>query len=417
MRQSTLFTKTRREAPSDEAATNAKLLIRAGYIHKEMAGVYAYLPLGLRTFNNIVEVIRDEMNGIGGQEVSLTALQDPTPWQASGRWSDEAIDVWFKTQMATGSEIGLGNTHEEPLTRAMTHHITSYKDLPTYVYQFQTKFRNELRAKSGLMRTREFIMKDLYSFSRSEEEFRTFYETAAEAYGRIFRRLGIGDRTYRTFAGGGAFTDFSDEFQTVSQAGEDTIYVHDGRGIAINEEVYTDEVLQRLEIDRSELREEHGIEVGNIFPLGTKYAEALDLHYTDEDGNQQPVVMGSYGIGPGRVMGAIVETFADEAGMVWPPEIAPFRLHIVSLAGDDEQVHEAAEALYRDALAAGFEVLLDDRRATAGEKFSDADLIGIPYRVVVSAQTQEAGQFELKERASGETEMVSRDELFNRIAL
>lgn len=417
MRQSTLFTKTRKEAPKDETAKNAQLLIRAGYIHKEMAGVYTYLPLGLRTFGKIVQVIREEMNAIGGQEISMTTLQDPAPWQASGRWSDNAIDVWFKTQLAGGGEIGLGNTHEEPLARLMTHHVHSYRDLPAYAYQFQNKFRNEPRAKSGLMRTREFTMKDLYSFSRTEEEFRDFYETAATAYGRIFERLGLGDRTYRTFASGGAFSEFSDEFQTLSPAGEDTVYVHDGRNIAINKEVYTDDVLAKLGIEASELREEPAIEVGNIFPLGTKYAEALDLYYKDEDGHSQPVVMGSYGIGPGRVMGAIVETFADDAGIVWPEEVAPYRVHLVSLAGDNESVHEEAESLYRDLLEAGCEVLYDDRSATAGEKFADADLLGIPNRIVVSAQTQEKGQLELVDRASGNASYVTRDETINRFSV
>ena len=289
MRQSLLFTKTRKEAPKDEVSKNAQLLLRAGYIHKEIAGVYAYLPLGLRTFNNIIEIIREEMNAIGGQEVVLTALQDPEVWKKSGRWEDEYVDVWFKTHLHSGeafhqgSELGIAYTHEEPLTRLMINHISSYRDLPVYVYQFQTKFRNEARAKSGIMRTREFVMKDLYSFNTTEESFRAFYEECAAAYLRIFERLGIGEKTHRTFASGGSFSKFSDEFQTESLAGEDIIYIHDEKKIAINKEVCTDEVLRSLDVSKEELRETKSIEVGNIFPLGTKYSSVLGLFYKKED--------------------------------------------------------------------------------------------------------------------------------------
>ena len=240
MRQSQLFTKTRKEAPKDEVAKNAELLIRAGYIHKEMAGAYSYLPLGLRVFKNIENIIREEMNAIGGQEITLTALQSPSLWKKTGRWADDAIDIWFKTMLKDGGELGLATTHEEPLTALMTEYVQSYKDLPRYVYQFQTKFRNEKRAKSGIMRTREFVMKDLYSFNRTEKEFRTFYEQCAVAYVRIFERAGIGEYTFRTFASGGSFSKYSDEFQTVCPAGEDTIYVNRAKKIAVNKEVYTD---------------------------------------------------------------------------------------------------------------------------------------------------------------------------------
>jgi prolyl-tRNA synthetase len=412
-RQSQLFSKTRREAPRDEEAANAQLLIRAGYVHKEMAGVYSFLPLGLRTFTKIVDAIREEMDALGGQEIALTALQDPAPWHASGRWSDDVIDVWFKTDLAGGSAAGLGNTHEEPLTRLMTHHINSYKDLPAYVYQFQTKFRNELRAKSGLLRTREFVMKDLYSFNRSEEAFRAFYEQAAEAYLRVFDRLGVGDRTYRTYASGGSFSKFSDEFQTVSPAGEDTVYVHNDRSVAINEEIFTDDVLAELGFQRDAFTPQPAIEVGNIFPLGTKYAKALELYYTDENGQQQPVYMGSYGIGPGRLMAAIVETFADEKGIVWPKEIAPYTIHLVSLGTDKPAVHEEAERVYRTLKESGVEVLYDDRPVSAGEKFADADLLGLPYRAVISEKALEQGGIELTERASGDVRYVTSDELMN----
>jgi prolyl-tRNA synthetase len=406
MRQSHLFTKTRKSAPKDEVAKNAQLLIRAGYIHKEMAGAYAYLPLGLRTFNNIVSIIREEMDAIGGQELALTALQSPVLWEKSGRWSDEAVDVWFKTTLKDGAEVGLGVTHEEPLTALMAEYVSSYKDLPKYVYQFQTKFRNELRAKSGIMRTREFVMKDLYSFSRNEKEFRVFYEQCAEAYKRIFARVGIGAQTFRTFASGGSFSKFSDEFQTICDAGEDTIYVHRGEGIAVNKEVYTDEVLAELGIKREDLEEVRAVEVGNIFPLGTRFSDALGLTYKDEDGREVPAVMGSYGIGPGRLMGTIVEVLGDEKGLVWPKEVAPYPVHLVSISGGNAEVTKEADRIYELLAENGIEALYDDRDVRAGEKFADSDLIGIPTRFVVSEKTMAQGAVEAVNRADGVTSLV-----------
>lgn len=405
MRQSRLFTKTRREAPKDEVAKNARLLIRGGFVHKEMAGVYDLLPLGLRTFNKIIGIIREEMNAIGGQEVFLTSLQDPAPWKASGRWDDSVVDVWFKTKLASGGEVGLANTHEEALVALMCAHIHSYRDLPAYVYQFQTKFRNELRAKSGIMRTREFVMKDLYSFNTDEADFRAFYERCAHAYKNIFERVGIGGKTYRTFASGGSFSKFSDEFQTVCDAGEDTIYVHDGKGIAINEEVLTDEVVRDLGIKRADLRKERAIEVGNIFPLGTKYSSVLNLTYKDVRGNDVPVFMGSYGIGPARVMGTIAEMLADDHGLVWPKSVAPFSVHLVDLSQGDTALKESAEGLYRALTDAGVDVLFDDRDVRAGEKFADADLIGIPVRASVGARAG-SGNVEVQNRAGGEPRVI-----------
>jgi len=276
MRQSELFTKTQKTAPKDEESINAKLLIRAGFIHKEMAGVYTYLPLGLRVLKKIENIIREEMNAIDGQELLMTTLQDPSLWKKSGRWSDKVVDNWFKSKLAGGGEVGIANTHEEPLVALLGHHVSSYRDLPLFIYQFQTKFRNELRAKSGIMRSREFLMKDLYSFSRSEEEFKEFYETCAKAYERIFTRVGIGDKTYRTAAAGGSFTTgLTDEFQTISLAGEDTIFVDKAKRLAVNNEVYTNEVVLALGLKKQDLVKKKAIEVGNIFPLGTKYSEAL----------------------------------------------------------------------------------------------------------------------------------------------
>jgi len=421
MRMSQLFTKTSKTAPADEQSTNAQLLIKAGFVHKEMAGVYDYLPLGFNVLNKIIRIIREEMNAVGGQEVFLSSLQPKDNWEKSGRWQDDVVDVWFKTRMHAGEgyhkgpELGLGNTHEEALAAAMRNFIKSYKDLPVYPYQFQTKFRNELRSKSGLMRCREFIMKDLYSFSRSKEEHDTFYETMKQVYAKIFQRLGLGESTYLTFASGGSFSKFSHEFQTVSDIGEDTIYVHEGKKLAVNKEVYTDEVLKDLGVSKDELVEKRAVEVGNIFTLGTRYSQALELTFTDENGDVQPVYMGSYGIGPGRVMGIIVEHFADDKGMVWPKEIAPARVYLASL-GTSEAVMKAADDFYNLLTSKNIEVLYDDRDARPGEKFTDADLMGIPYRVVVSEKTLAESKFEVKARTSQEAQLLDADSVIKLVA-
>ena len=413
MRQSQLFTKTRREAPSDETSKNAQLLIRAGFVHKEMAGVYSYLPLGLRTLNNIVQVIREEMNATGAQELVMTALQDKELWARTDRWDDEKVDNWFKTNFKSGGETGLAITHEEPLTRIMTDHISSYRDLPAFAYQFQNKFRNELRAKSGIMRGKEFLMKDLYTFSKDEAEHADSYAKVREAYIRVFDRLGLGERTYPTFASGGIFSPFSEEFQTITDAGEDIIYVHEGKKIAVNQEVYTDDALATLGLSKDELVEKKAVEVGNIFTLGTRFSEPLGLMYTDEAGNRKPVLMGSYGIGPTRVMGTIVETLADEKGIVWPESVAPFRFHLLNLLADDEASKKIADDLYADLQKKGMTVLYDDRSVRAGEKFADSDLIGIPWRVNVGKETAATGLVELVNRASGEMKKISREELLS----
>ncbi len=402
MRQSHLFTKARREAPSDEVSKNAQLLIRAGYINKEMAGAYDYLPLGLATLTNIISIIREEMNALGAEEILLTTLQDADPWKKSGRWSDDVIDVWFKVHLKNGTEVGLGSTHEEPLTRLMTEHISSYKDLPRYVYQFQNKFRNETRAKSGIMRTREFIMKDMYSFSVDAAAHEKFYEKAAEAYARIYERVGIGAHTYRTFASGGSFSKYSHEFQTVCGAGEDVIYIDETKHLALNKEVYDDpEVYALTGVDKAALREEKAIEVGNIFSLGTKYSEALGLLYKDREGKSVPVTMGSYGIGPGRLMGTIAELLSDEKGLVWPKSVAPYEMHLVSLGREGDAVSNVADELYTDLQKAGKTVLYDDREASAGQKFTESDLLGMPTRIVVGKDAVASGVFEVVDRATG----------------
>lgn len=405
MKQSQLFTRTRREAPKDEVAKNADLLIRAGYIHKEMAGAYSYLPLGLRTLNKIVGIIRDEMDAIGGQEVSLTALQDKKVWETTGRWDDKVVDNWFKTEIRNGAKAGLAFTHEEPLTALMKDHIRSFRDLPSAVYQFQTKFRNEERAKSGILRGREFLMKDLYSFNPDQQSHEDFYEKAKQAYIKIFERVGIGAKTYVTFASGGSFSKYSHEFQTVLDAGEDTIYIDETKKIAINKEVLTDEVLADLGVTRSSLMEKKAVEVGNIFSLGTRFSDAFGLTFKAADGTSKPVIMGSYGIGPGRLMGTIAELMSDEKGLVWPEAVAPFAIHLVALFDESGAIKKAADKIYEDLTKRGVEVLYDDREAGAGEKFGDSDLIGILRRYVVSAKTLASNSVEVKDRTTGKVEM------------
>ncbi len=414
MRLSQSFVKTLRQAPADEEATNAKLLIQAGFIHKEMAGVYAYLPLGKRVLENIAQIVREEMDAIGGNEVQMTVLQPKGIWEKTDRWDDAKVDNWFKTKLSNGTELGVGLTHEEAMVDMLKDFVSSYKDLPAYPYQIQSKFRNELRAKSGLMRGREFLMKDLYSFSRTQEEHDAFYEKAATAYLKVYERLGIGDQTYRTFASGGIFSKFSDEFQTLSHVGEDTIYIHEEKRLAVNKEVYTDEVLAELGMRKEDMVEKRAVEVGNIFPLGSKYADALELFYTDETGTRQSVVMGSYGIGISRLMGLLAEHFADDKGLAWPENIAPARVVVVTI-GTDTAVVEAADALYAQLQARNITVLYDDRPLRPGEKFADADLMGIPHRVVVSAKTLEAKGVEYKKRSAEASEILTADELLARL--
>ncbi len=410
MRVTQLFTKTSKTTPGDEVSKNAQLLIQAGYVHKEMAGAYDYLPLGIRVLENIKQIVREEMDAIGGQELIMTGLQRREIWEKTGRWSDEVVDIWFKSKLQDGTDVGFGWSHEEPIVEMMKRYVESYKDVPAYVYQFQTKLRNELRAKSGIMRGREFVMKDMYSCSIDAEKHEEFYQACIEAYTRIYNRLGIGDDTYVTFASGGAFTQFSHEFQTICDAGEDIIYLHREKNIALNEEVLDDENLIKLGVKRDELEKVKSAEVGNIFNFGTQKSEEMDFAFTNEAGEKQFVHLGSYGIGVTRVMGVIVEKFADDRGLVWPENIAPFKVYLARL-GADEAVVAAADKLCTDLEAAGITVLYDDRDARPGEKFADADLLGMPHRVVVSAKTIEQGKIEYKKRTEATSDMVDFESL------
>ncbi len=405
MRFSKTFTKTLRTAPKDETAKNGALLARAGYIHKEMAGVYDYLPLGLRVIENIKRVIREELNKLGCEEVQMSALQNPEPWEKTGRFSDQEVDIWFKTNLSSGGELGLAPTHEEPITNMLKSYISSYKDLPLYVYQFQTKFRNELRAKSGILRGREFLMKDLYSFHTSEEDLDRFYAEVEKAYGRIFARLGIGEDTYETFASGGIFAKYSHEFQTILPVGEDTIYYNTDKSVVLNKEVYNDEVLEDLGATGEKFEETTAAEVGNIFKLKFKYSEPLELKYIDEENKQQTVYMGCYGIGVSRVMGVIAEKFADNKGLVWPEEVAPYKYYLVGIG---ENGMAEAEKFY---VGREDTTLFDDRKARPGEKFADAELIGLPYRIVISDKTLAEDAAEVTDRRTGESQMVKLADL------
>ena len=412
MRQSQLFTKTQKEAPTDEQAKNAQLLIRAGYIHKEMAGAYQLLPLGLMVVQNIKQIVREEMAVWGSNELLATTLQPKDIWEKSGRWDSKVVDAWFKSELQAGGEIGFGWTHEEPLANMMKNHISSYKDLPRAIYQFQNKLRNEKRAKSGIMRGREFIMKDAYSFAATKEQHDDLYERSKQAYMNCFNRMGVGDDTYITYASGGDFTEFSHEFQTVCEAGEDITYLNKEKGVAINEEVLESVDLAELGVTKDDLVATKTAEVGNIFDFGQKKGEEMELFFNNENGERVPVWMGSYGIGITRMMGVIVEKFADDKGIVWPAAVAPYQLHLVGLNGDDSEIKDWTDGVYAALKARGVSVLYDDREARPGEKFADSDLLGMPYRVVMSKKGKEAGTFEVVTRATGEVRNLTEEELF-----
>ena len=412
MRLSQNFTRTLKNAPADEVSRNAQLLIRAGFVYKVMAGVYAYTPLGLRVLENIKQIVREEMNAVSGQELIMSSLQRKETWEATGRWDDEVVDVWFKSALKDGTEIGFGWSHEEAIIEMMKQYVKSYKDLPASVYQFQTKLRNELRAKSGIMRGREFIMKDMYSMHATAEDCDRYYDRVIEAYKRVYDRLGLGDSTFVTFASGGSFTKFSHEFQTICEAGEDALYVNDERTVAVNEEVL-DDASQELGVDKASLRPVVSAEVGNIFKFGTEKSEKMDFNYTGEDGQRHPVYLASYGIGVTRVMGVIVEKFADEKGIVWPENVAPAKVYLVQIGQESKDL---ADKLYGTLMQRGIETMYDDRDERPGAKFADAELMGIPYRVTVSDRLLAEQKFELTSRVTGATELLTHDELLAKLS-
>ncbi len=407
MRQTEFFTKTLKEAPKDEKSINAKLLIRAGFIDKLSAGVYTYLPLGLRVHNKIENIIRKKMNAIGGQEVLMPVLHPKEIWEVSDRWK---VKEMFKLKARGDKEYGLGWTHEEVLINLVKKMASSYKDFPFYVYQIQTKFRDEPRAKSGILRGKEFDMKDLYSFHTSEKDLDKYYVKVKESYFEILEKLGIRDETYLTLASGGTFSKFSHEFQTVTPAGEDIIYICQGCNLAINKEVKKDYPLCP-HCQKKNFKEEKAIEVGNIFKLGTKYTKPFNFEFIDKNGKKKLVVMGCYGLGLSRLIGTIAEVYHDDKGLIWPDKVAPFQVHLIEIKGS-AKVKATAEKIYNNLKKANWDVLYDDREdKRAGEKFADADLIGIPWRVVISEKTLEKDSIEIKRRSGKEPKIVKMNTL------
>jgi prolyl-tRNA synthetase len=410
MKQSKLVTKTLKETPKDADNISAALLIRAGFIDKLASGIYSYLPLGLKVLNKIKNIIREEIDGIGGQEILMPALQPIENWKATGR---DSMEVLYHVKSNSEKEFVLGSTHEEivaPLAKKM---IYSYRDLPIAIYQIQDKFRDEARAKGGLLRGREFSMKDLYSFHTTQEDLDEYYEKSKVAYFNVFNRCGLGDLTVLTYASGGDFSQFSHEFQTITESGEDSIYLCPKCNIAINKEII-EEQKTCPQCGGSDFEVKKAIEVGNIFKLGTKFSAPFDVNYLDEAGEKKDVIMGCYGIGPSRVMGTIIEAHHDERGMIWPENVAPFTLHLIAL-GESESVKAKAEEIYASLIAKDIDVLFDDRAESAGVKFADADLIGIPYRAIVSEKTLAADGVGFRLRSEKEETILKVEDLFDKL--
>lgn len=407
MLQSELFPKTKREAPKDAESINHKLLVRGGFVDQLMAGSWTLLPLGWRVVVKINQIIREEMNAIGGQEMLMPLLHPKSIWNETGRW-DKAKEVMYQFKDARNKEYALSFTHEEIVMDLLRKNIKSYSDLPVAVYHFSTKFRNEARAKSGILRGREFMMKDLYSAHTSEEDLMAYYEKVKGAYAKIFKRLGFNFRI--TEAGGGVFTDKNThEFQVLAPGGEDTIYYCDKCDWGQNKELFQGKAGDKCpSCKKGKVIEAKAIEVGNIFPLGTWYAERMRVYYADKNGMKKPVWFGSYGIGPTRVLGTLVEVSHDDKGIIWFPQVAPFAVHLIELPGA-KNIRE----IYQKLSAANVEVLWDDRGSGAGEKFADADLIGIPVRIVVSGKTRE--KVEWKERTSDKAELINVGDILSRL--
>ena len=412
MRYSSLFGKTTRTVPRDEVTANAELLTRAGYVEKLMAGVYTYLPLGLKVLDRISDIVREEMDAIGGQELLMPMLHPKENWVTTGAW--KTLDVLFELESRTGREYALGQSEEEVVTPLVMSRVQTWRDLPQQVYQVGWKFRDELRAKSGIMRGREFLMKDMYSFHEDQADFDRFYQVVKDAYLRVYDRVGLVAKV--TEASGGAFSQkISYEFMVLTDAGEDDILVCDACEFCVNVEIATVKAGETCpKCGAGTLTQARASEVGNVFDLGQKYGRDFGMGFTDRDGNKQFPVMGCYGLGITRLMGVIVEHFHDERGIIWPAAVAPAQVHIVPI-GKDEAAHAQAESLYHTLRQAGISVLWDDRDATAGVKLADADLIGLPWRMVVSARTMAESCVELKAR-TGDPVLVPVEQLPMKVA-
>lgn len=402
MKLSQNFVKTAKQVGHEEVAKNAQLLIRWGFLDKWMAWIYSYLPMWIRVISKIKNIVNDEMLNLWSQEILMSSIQNKEIWEKTDRWSDENVDIWFKSKLKNWADIGLAWSHEEPITQMVKSHISSYKDLPVYVHQFQNKMRNEIRAKSWIMRCREFIMKDMYSYSEDENQHMEFYNKVIDVYNKIYSKLWIWDITYVTSASGWVFTDkFSHEFQTICDAWEDNIYVHNDWKIALNEEIFDDETLLKMWFKKEEFTKQKTAEVWNIFTFGVGKCEELDLFFIDQNSNKKWVYLWSYGIWISRLMGVIVEIFSDEKGIVWPENIAPYKYVIIPIWN---KWISKSEEIYDSMLKKWIEVVLDDRKESPWFKLKDADLIGYPYQIVVSDKTMENSEnvVELIKRSSGE---------------
>ena len=409
MLQSKLFYKTTKEKSKDTESVSHDLLVRAGFIDQLMAGVYTFLPLGLKVLKNIENIIRKNMEEINGQEILMPVLQPKENWEKTDRINIEK-EIIFLLKGNGDKEYILGHTHEEVVTPLAKRVVFSYRDLPLYVFQIQDKLRDELRPKSGLLRVKEFMMKDLYSFHANQADLDKYYEVVAKSYDKIFKECGIEKMTYRTLASGGSFSKYSDEFQTITSAGEDLIYICKKCGIGINKEIKAENSVCP-KCKNSEFEEKKTVEVGNIFKMGTRFSSPFNLKFTDKDAVEKPVIMGCYGIGLGRLMGAVVEVNHDERGIVWPRSLAPFLVHLIPVE-NNQKVKLATEKIYNNLQKEKIEVLYDDRQSkSVGEKFAENDLIGIPFRIVVSEKTLRINSVEVKERGKDKTKLVKISQL------
>jgi prolyl-tRNA synthetase len=394
MKYSQLFSQTSKNISEQEKSLNAQLLTRAGFVDQLMAGVYSYLPLGLITLRKIEGVVRKHMNELGSQEVLMPTLHPSSIWKTTGGW--DSIDVLFKINSRTGNEYALGQSEEEVVAPLVLSRAQSYRNLPLSVYQIGWKYRDELRAKSGIMRGREFLMKDMYSFHTSQEDFEAYYKKAKDVYIEVFKELGLEAKV--TEASGGNFTDkVSYEFEVLTDAGEDVIYYCDKCDFCVEDEIAEVKPSDSCpRCNKGTLSEAKAAEVGNVFDLGQKFSKAFDLAYTDNEGKRNHAIMGCYGIGVSRVMGVIAEKHHDDKGLVWPESVAPFKYHIVALP--DEANIEAGAKIYNQLGANN--CLFDDRsEVSPGAKFADADLIGCPVQIVISRKTLEHDSVEVVSRS------------------
>lgn len=417
MRFLNLLSKPDKQIPADSDSINARLLVQAGFVRQEMAGVYSWLPLGLRVLIKIESIIREELDSLGAQEILMPALQPKKNWVKTGRW--DSLNVLFKVSSQTKKEYALGPTHEEIVTPLIGSYLHSYKDLPLSVYQIQTKFRDELRAKSGVLRGREFSMKDMYSFHASQDDLDRYYELVKQSYFKIFSRCGLDAKIVE--ASGGSFSKkISHEFHVITPAGEDDIIACSKCNFAQNMEITTLNETTVCSKCGSKLEAVKGVEIGNIFQLDTKFTDVFDVKFTDADGSRKLAIMGCYGIGVTRLVGAVVEARHDARGMIWPKSIAPYDVHLMSLSSKNpekqERIQSISQDIYENCAKHGLSVLFDDRIDTSvGVKFADADLIGIPTRILVSQKSLDQGGVEVRERGEEKTEIVQLDQMFDKI--